>query len=314
MLRFIAWRILAGAVAAVVLTALVFTLIYRLLGDPAYLILGREASAEAVAKLREQMGFNRPLYVQYAGWLIRTLRGDLGRSLRDHLPVGDAIRQRLVVTVELTTLAMMLSLLVGLLVGTLAGVSQHPFFESLVSSSAIASVTLPNFLVGILLILVFAVKLGVLPTSSYVVPWERPIEHLRAMILPVATLSLAYIGMFTLVLKASVRNVTSELYVQTARAKGLTKGRVVWRHVLKNSLIPLVTILGLEWGRLFGGAVITESIFALPGIGRLLVDSLLSRDFPVIQALLALIVFGVLGVNMLVDLAYGFLDPRIAYR
>ena len=299
---------------AVLLTAAVFGLVHGFLGDPVVLMLGREADPETAQRLRHDLGLDRPVYVQYADWLSHAARGDLGRSLRDREPVARALGSRLAVTGELTLLAMTVALAAALVLGTAAAVRSGTAADLVVSGFCIAGVTLPNFLVGIMLIFFFSLTLRWLPSGGYAPPFAQPLENLRLMILPTLTLSLAYIGFLSLVLRSSLRTALGAPYVQTGRAKGITEPRVLVRHALRNSLIPLLSVLGVEVGRLFGGAVITETIFALPGVGRLLVDSILGRDFPVIQAVVALLTFGVLVVNLCVDLAYGWLDPRVTYQ
>ena len=314
MARYIVQRLLAIVPMAVLLTAAVFALVHVFLGDPVVLMLGREADPETAQRLRHELGLDRPLYVQYGDWLSHAARGDLGRSLRDRVPVAQAIGQRIQVTGELTVLAMVAAFATALVLGTGSAVRAGGVLDFAVSGFCIAGVTLPNFLVGIILIFVFALTLRWLPSGGYAPPFSQPLDNLRLMILPTATLSLAYIGFLSLVLKSSLKVALGAPYVQTGRAKGITERRVLVRHALRNSLIPLLSVLGVEIGRLFGGAVITETIFALPGVGRLLVDSILGRDFPVIQALVALLTFGVFVVNLCVDLAYGWLDPRVTYE
>lgn len=314
MLRFVTHRFLAFIPLTLLLTVAIFGLIYGLLGDPAYIILGREAAPDTVQRLRHQMGFDRPLYVQYLDWLRGVLQWDLGHSLRNHQPVSEAIQTRIPVTVELAVGALVVAVVVSIALGAAAAVTRSRFLEHTLTAAAITAVTLPNFLVGIVFILVFALQLRLLPASGYVPFLKDPLGNLRVMTLPILTLGIGYIGSLTLILKASIRNVRREVYIQTARAKGLPGSRVLWRHVLKNSLIPFITNLGLSAARLFGGAVVTETVFALPGMGRLLVDSLLSRDFPTFQALLVVMTFGVLSMNLVMDIAYGFLDPRITYE
>lgn len=313
MARYIAERMLAIFPMAVLLTAAVFALVHAFLGDPVVLMLGREADPDTVQRLRHELGMDRPLYVQYADWLSHAARGDLGRSLRDRESVAHAIEARLAVTGELTVLAMAVALAGALVLGTAAAV-RGGLVDAAVSGFCIAGVTLPNFLVGIILIFVFALTLRWLPSGGYAPLFAQPLDNLRLMVLPTATLSLAYAGFLGLVLKSSLRTTLAAPFVQTGRAKGIPERRVLTRHALRNSLIPLLSVLGVEVGRLFGGAVITETIFALPGVGRLLVDSILGRDFPVIQAVVALLTFGVLVVNLCVDLAYGWLDPRVTYQ
>jgi peptide/nickel transport system permease protein len=311
--RYVVARTLVVIPMTVLLTAAVFWLIHGLLGDPAYLILGRDADPQTVARLRHELGFDRPLYVQYMDWLVHAARGDLGRSIRNNQPVAEAMRERLLPTGELTILAMGLAFVVSMGLGTVGAVRYGTLADAAVSGFCIVGVTLPNFMLGITLIFVFALILRWLPSGGFVSPFADLAANLRLMILPTLTLSLAYIGILSLVLKASLREALHTLYVQTARAKGLVERRVVVRHALRNSLIPVLSVLGIEFGRLFGGAVITEAVFSLPGIGRLLVDSILGRDFPVIQAVVAFMAFGVLLVNLAVDLLYAWLDPRVSY-
>ena len=312
------WRYITARIAAVIpmtvlLTAAVFWLINGLLGDPAQLMLGRDADPQTVQRLRHDLGFDRPIYVQYGDWLAHAVRGDLGRSVRNNVPVAQALAQRLLPTGELTLLSMALAVLAALALGTVAAVWYGSAADFAVSGLSVVGVTLPNFMLGITLIFVFALILRWLPSGGFVSPFADLGRNLRLMILPTLTLSLAYIGILSLVLKSSLRATLQALYVQTARAKGIAERRVILRHALRNSLIPVLSLLGIEVGRFFGGAVVTESIFSLPGIGRLLVDSILGRDFPVIQAVVAFMAFGVLLVNLAVDLAYAVLDPRVSY-
>lgn len=312
--RYVGHRLLAAVPMAVLLTAAVFGLVHGFLGDPVVLMLGREADPETAQRLRHELGLDRPVYAQYLDWLSHAAQGDLGRSLRDREPVARALGSRLMVTGELTLLAITVALAAALCLGTAAAARAGTAADLAVSGFCIAGVTLPNFLVGIMLIFFFALTLRWLPSGGYAPVFAQPLENLRLMILPTLTLSLAYIGFLSLVLRSSLRSALRAPYVQTGRAKGITEARVLLRHALRNSLIPLLSVLGVEVGRLFGGAVITETIFALPGVGRLLVDSILGRDFPVIQAVVALLTFGVLLVNLCVDLAYGWLDPRVTYQ
>jgi len=312
------WRYIAARLAAVVpmvllLTVAVFWLMHGLLGDPATLMLGREADPDSVARLRHELGFDRPLYVQYGDWLGHALQGDLGRSLRNHAPVAQALRQRLLPTGELTVLAMAFAVVVALGLGTVAAVRYGSAADFAVSGVCIVGVTLPNFMLGITLILIFGLTLRWLPSGGFVSPFTDLGQNLRLMVLPTLTLSFAYIGILSLVLKSSLRNALQTFYVKTARAKGLFERRVLVRHALRNALIPFVSVFGIEVGRLFGGAVVTEAIFSLPGVGQLLVESILGRDFPVIQAVVVFTAVGVLLVNLLVDLSYAWLDPRVSY-
>jgi len=312
------WRYIVARVAAVVpmivlVTMAVFWLLHGLLGDPTLLILGRDADPQTAQRLRHELGLDRPLDVQYLDWVSHAFRGDLGRSLRTHEPVAQAMRERALPTAELTILSMGLAAAGALVLGSVAAVWYGSLADFGVSSFCVVGVTLPNFLLGITLILVFALTLRWLPSGGFVSPLNNLGANLRVMILPVLTLSVAYVGILALVLKSSLRATLGAPYVQTARAKGIAERRVLVRHAVRNSLIPLLSVLGIEFGRLFGGAVVTETVFALPGVGRLLVDSILGRDFPVVQAVVASMTCGVLFVNLLVDLSYAWLDPRVSY-
>ncbi len=312
------WRYIVARIAAVIpmtvlVTMAVFWLLHGLLGDPTLLILGRDADPQTAARLRHELGLDRPLDAQYLAWLSGAARGDLGRSLRTRQPVAQAIRERLGPTAELTLASMALAAAAALVLGTVAGTWYGSAADFGVSSLCVIGVTLPNFLLGISLILVFALTLRWVPSGGFVPLFPNPGANLRHMALPILTLSVAYVGILSLVLKSSLRATLGALYVQTARAKGLVERRVLVRHALRNSLIPVLSVLGIEFGRLFGGAVVTETVFALPGVGRLLVDAILGRDFPVVQAVVVLMTFGVLCVNLAVDLSYAWLDPRVSY-
>jgi peptide/nickel transport system permease protein len=312
------WRYIVARIAAVIpmtvlVTMAVFWLLHGLLGDPTLLILGRDADPQTAARLRHELGLDLPLDAQYLAWLSGAARGDLGRSLRTRQPVAQAIRERLGPTAELTLASMALAAAAALVLGTVAGTWYGSAADFGVSSLCVIGVTLPNFLLGISLILVFALTLRWVPSGGFVPLFPNPSANLQHMALPIVTLSVAYVGILSLVLKSSLRATLGALYVQTARAKGLVERRVLVRHALRNSLIPVLSVLGIEFGRLFGGAVVTETVFALPGVGRLLVDAILGRDFPVVQAVVVLMTFGVLFVNLAVDLSYAWLDPRVSY-
>jgi len=311
--RYIAARLLAVVPMALVLTIAVFWLIHGILGDPAAVMLGKDADPVTVARLRHQLGFDRPIYVQYGDWLGHAARGDLGRSIRNSQPVAEAIRERLLPTGELTLLAMGFALAMALVLGTAAAVRIGTPTDLAVSSVSVVGVTMPNFMVGITLILIFGLALQWLPSGGFVSPLTDLQHNLRDMVLPTLTLSFGYIGTLSLVLKSSLHQTLQTLYVQTARAKGIFERRVLVRHALRNALLPLVSVFGVEVGRLFGGAVVTETIFSLPGVGRLLIESITGRDFPVIQAIVIFMAIGVLVVNLLADLSYAWLDPRVSY-
>ncbi len=290
-----------------------FALTFLLPGDPARLILGDQMAAdqEAYQAIRRELGLDRPVPVQYLDWLGQTLRGDLGTSTRDRLPVVDGILERLPVTLELSVLAMLLALAVALPAGIVSAVKPNSRWDIGCSLLSLWGVAIPHFWLGILLIYAFAVFGDLLPPSGYVPFAEDPVQNLKHMILPAVTLGTGLSAVIMRQVRSSLLEVLEQDYVVTARAKGLAARMVVVRHALKNALIPVVTVIGLQVGLLFGGAVITESIFSIPGLGRWAVDSILWRDFPVVQAVSLVMAIGVLFTNLATDIAYAFIDPRI---
>jgi peptide/nickel transport system permease protein len=300
--------------AMLFLTALIFLLMQAVLGDPVVLMLGRDADPATVARLRQDLGFDRPVHVQYADWLGRLVRGDWGRSFRTSQPVLGAIAARLPVTLELTCLALGLALGLALVVGILAAVRPHGPLDFGVSVLTALGIAMPNFWIAILLILLFALHLRWLPSSGSVPLAEDPFGNLRAMALPAITLGAAYFSNLARLTRARMLEALESDYVRTARAKGVREHRVLWAHALRNSLLPILSVLGVSLSRLFGGAVVTETVFALPGIGILLVESILSRDFPVVQGVIVVVTAGVFLTNLLVELGYGLVDPRVRHE
>jgi peptide/nickel transport system permease protein len=312
--RFVLRRALATAGAVFFLTALVFALMQAVLGDPVIIMLGRDADPETVARLRQSLGFDRPAWVQYGDWLRRLLAGDWGRSYRTSEPVLEAILARLPVSLELTFLALLLALVLALGFGILAAVRPRGAVDLGVSVLTGLGIAMPNFWIAILLIFLFSLHLRVLPSSGSVPLLEDPAGHFRSLALPVVTLSAAYFANLARLTRARMLEALASDYVRTARAKGVRERRVLWVHALRNSLLPVLSVLGVSLSRLFGGAVVTETIFALPGVGILLVDSILSRDYPVVQGVLVVVTIGVFATNLLVELAYALVDPRIRSR
>ncbi len=281
-------------------------------GDPAQLILGTEAPPEALADLRVQLGLDRPLPLQYLSWLGGVLRGDLGVSLRHGRPVAALIAERLPVTLSLATLSLILAVLLAVPLGVLAAVRQHSALDYGVLVFAQAGLALPSFWIGILLILFFALSLRWLPSGGYV-PWgENPLGALRSLAMPVLALGLPVAGVLARLVRASMLEELASDHIRTARAKGLSESQVIVRHVLRNALIPTVTLLGLQLGFLLGGSIVIEQVFALPGLGRLVLFAINNRDLPLIQGLVLFIAVLVVGINLLVDMAYTWLDPRIS--
>jgi peptide/nickel transport system permease protein len=298
-------------VTLLVISILTFAMVHVLPGDPAVLILGHEASPEALADLRASLGLDRSLPEQYGSWLAGAVRGDLGVSLRHRLPVATLIGERLPVTVALATLALLLAVVVAVPLGVLAAVKERSPLDLGVLILSQVGVALPAFWIGILLILVFAVGLRALPTGGFA-PWgEGPLATLRSLALPVVALSLPLVAVLVRLVRASMLEELGRDHIRTARAKGLSERAVIVRHALRGALVPTVTLLGLQLGFLLGGSIVVEQVFALPGLGRLVLYAISNRDVPLVQGLVMFIATLVVGVNLLVDVLYGLLDPRI---
>lgn len=313
MARYIARRLLATIPVVVLVTVIVFLLLHVTPGDPVVIMLGDQAAPDAVAALRHNLGLDLPLPVQYGVWLWRVARGDLGTSLRTHDPVSRLALARYPTTLELLVLAMLVSLAIAIPTGVLSAVRRNTWIDMLLTPLAISGVSLPSFWVGILLIWAFSVTLAWFPTVGFVPLGSSIVGNLRTMVLPVVTLGVALAAIVMRITRASLLQVLRLDYVRTARAKGVTEGAIILRHALRTTLIPVVTVLGLQTGTLLGGAVIVESIFALPGMGRLIVDAIFARDFPLVQGVVLILAVSFILVNLGVDLLYAWLDPRIRY-
>ncbi|MDQ6672723.1 MAG: ABC transporter permease [Chloroflexota bacterium] len=307
-------RRLAQAIPVLLLSSLgVFLLLHLVPGDPAIILAGPDATPEVIDAVRADMGLNQPLPVQYAVWLGHAIHGDLGRSFTSKQPVTDLIAQRLPATAELALAGILLALLVSVPSGILAALHQRRLVDWLISSLSAFAIAIPNFWFGILAILLFALVLGWLPPGGYADVIRDPGAGLKFLALPAVTLALNQAAVTSRFVKASMLDVLYEDYVRTARAKGLRERVLIRRHALRNALVPLATVLGVEFGRLLGGAVIVESVFAWPGMGRLIVQAIANRDYTVVQGALLLLVCTFILVNLLTDVAYGVLDPRIRF-
>ncbi len=313
MVRFIVGRLLGTLPVLFFLSIAIFLMLQLTPGDPVKLMLGEDADEQTVAALREELGLDRPLAVQYFFWLGNVLQGDLGRSIRTRQPVLEAIVSRLPVTLELSFLSLLVALLIGIPSGILSAIRRNSATDVASTTLALIGVSMPNFFLGILLILLFSLWLRVLPPSGYAPFAQDPVQNLKLMIMPSIALGAALAGIISRMTRSSLLEVLGADYVRTARAKGLRDRAVILGHALKNAMIPVVTVVGLQVGTLLGGAILTETIFALPGIGRLVVDNIFARDFPIVQGgILFLAVTRVLS-NLVADLLYGVLDPRISY-
>ncbi|MFX0195153.1 MAG: ABC transporter permease [Candidatus Hodarchaeota archaeon] len=307
-------RLLYMIVVLFIMSAIVFSLMSLVTGDPVVMMLGQDADKETVEKIRERLGLNRPIIVQYADWISHVIKGDLGASYTMPMTVCELILQRLPVTVELTLLSITFSLLVAIPLGIIAAIKFNSKIDIFLLSYTVAGISMPNFWIGILLIFLFSLELRILPASGYVSFLTSPLENLKLMILPVLTLSAWYIAVYLRFTRSTfIEGLRSE-YILVARSKGILEKRVLWVHAFKNTLIPLVTVIGMTISGLFGGAVVTETIFALPGIGRLLVDAIFARDLPLIEGIVLLITVSVVFCNLIVDIVYVYIDPRIRYE
>jgi peptide/nickel transport system permease protein len=307
-----------ATIPVVFLTSVIVFLLMRLLpGDPIMLALGAaqtDVSARTIEQLHHTAGLDRPVYVQYGVWVTRVLRGDLGRSMQSQQPVWDIMKPRVWPTVQIGLGAWILALLAAIPVGIVCAVAADTWKDWLGTVMTLVGAATPYFLLGGVLIYAAALRWHWLPASGYVPPWVDPIQSLRTTILPTLTLSLGFAAIMARQSRTSLAGVLRHGYITTARAKGLSERRVILRHAFRNAMLPLVTILGIQLGALFGGAVVTETIFAIPGMGRLLVDAILSRDYPVVQGVVLFITFVVVLANLAVDVAYTFLDPQVSHR
>ncbi len=310
MIQFIARRLLATVPLLFFVSVVAFSFVHVLPGDPAILFLGEEATPETLAQFRARLGFDRPLPTQYLEWLARALRGDLGRSLRTNQPVTEAILQRLPVTIELLGAALAVSLAIAIPMGIVSAVKRNSGVDLASTVFALVGFSLPNFWLGLILIYVFALLLRWLPPSGFV-PLPAVADNVRSLILPALTLGTALAALVTRQLRSGMLEVLRQDYVRTAQAKGLSQGVVVGKHALKNALIAVVTVVGLQIGGLLGNTIITESLFALPGVGRLMIDAVFSRDFFIVQGVVLFLAVGYVVSNLIVDVLYSYLDPRI---
>jgi peptide/nickel transport system permease protein len=311
MFSFIVRRLVLSIPILLLVSIMVFGLIHLIPGDPARVILGQEATPEAVAELRHELGLDKPLVIQYLTWLGNVLHGDLGKSLADGTPVIDQIKQRLPVTLELTIGTFIVALLIALPAGILSATRRGTIVDYSSTLIALGGLSIPSFWLAIMFIIVFAVRLHWFPASGYVPFTEDPRANLSAMILPMVATGIRESAALTRMLRSGMLEVLNADYVRTARSKGLNDRLVVIRHAFRNALVPVVTSAGLLLAGLIGGLVITETIFAIPGFGRLIVDAIYQRDFVTVQGAVLVSALLVVVINLGVDLVYALTDPRI---
>ena len=306
-------RVAALAATLLFVSLLVFVVVRVLPGDPALIILGIEANPESVARIRRELGLDRPVAVQYVQWIGRALRGDLGRSIQYDLPVSTLILSRLAVTLPLTLLAAGLMIAAAIPLGVFAATRHRRLGDYLTMTLSQLGVAVPGFWAGLLLILLFSVHLGWVQAGGFD-GWGQGVwPALRSLLLPAAALGLFQFAVLARTTRSAVLEVLREEYVKTARAKGLAERRVLFRHALRNALIPIVTVAGVQLGQLLAGSIILESVFYLPGLGRLTLAAISARDLPVVQGVVLFVASMIVTVNAAVDVLYGVLDPRIRY-
>jgi peptide/nickel transport system permease protein len=305
-------RRLAGAVVVLALVSLMtFGLIWLVPGDPAAAFLDASATPEQVARLRTALGLDKPLPLQMLDWYDRVLRGDLGQSILLNRSVAAALVERLPVTLALAGLALAFAVFAGVAAGVVAAVNHNRWPDQAVMTAALFGLSVPDFWLGLVMILVFAVSLGWLPSGGFVAFGDSPLDWLRSVTLPALTLGLVQVGFIARMTRASMLETLGQDYVRTADAKGLSRFDIVLRHGLPNALIPILTVIGIVAGALLGGAVIIEQVFSIPGVGRLIVGAIAARDFPVMQGGLLFLAVVYLGVNLTVDILYAVVDPRV---
>lgn len=311
MAALLARRLLITLPLLVLVSFMVFSLIVLVPGDPAVALAGENPDPERIAEVRERLGLNDPFLVQYQRWATDAVTGDLGTSLYTSQTVWAAIRARLPTTVSLAAVSLLFAMVAGVLVGTLAGLRPGSVVDRVATIVASTGVAVPYFWVGMVFILVFAIERSWFPAIGYVPLTQDPVAWLRHLVLPAVALGLAPAAVIARQARAATRDVLQQDYIRTARAKGLSPVRVIGKHALKNAAVPIVTVAGIESGRLIGGTVVIEQLFALPGIGNLAYQSVFARDFPVVQGVVLVAAAMVLFVNLVVDVSYGYFNPRI---
>jgi peptide/nickel transport system permease protein len=313
MLSYIGRRILSTLPVMAIVALFVFSLLYIAPGDPAAVIAGDQASPADVERIRAGLGLDRPFLVQFGSWVWHILHGDLGTSIFTNLPVSSMIGQRMEPTLSLMMVTLVMTLVIAVPLGVVAAWKAGSWIDRLIMTFAVFGFSLPVFVVGYILAYVFALQFEWLPVQGYAPisagfwPW------LRNLILPAVALGCVYIALIARITRAAMLEVLQQDYIRTARAKGLGQGGILFVHALKNAAVPIVTVIGIGIALLIGGAVVTESVFAIPGLGRLTIDAILRRDYPVIQGIVLLFSFIYVLVNLLIDITYTLVDPRIRY-
>ncbi len=313
MFAYIVRRILATIPVMAVVAIFVFALLYLSPGDPAAIIAGDTATVEDIVRIRAKLGLDEPVYIQFGSWVWRLLQGDLGISIFTNLPVSKLIEQRLEPTVALTITTLIISVLAAIPMGVLAAWKAGSWIDRVVMVFAVLGFSVPIFVLAYMLIFVFAIWANLLPVQGYVSITSGFWPFLSHMILPSAALGMVFAALIARITRASMLDVLAQDYIRTAQAKGLGSQQVLIGHALKNAAVPIVTIIGIGVALLIGGVVVTETVFAIPGLGRLTVDAILRRDYPIIQGIILIFSGAYVLINLLVDLSYTLIDPRIRY-
>src|SRR6266540_3157285 len=314
MLEFLVQRAAISAVTLFVISLVVFAGVRMIPGDPARVMAGTDADEAGLAEIRDKYGLNDAVPLQYLRWLRLAVTGDLGESIRTREPVIRTVGRKLPITIELAVLSLFVALVIAIPVGVLSAVRRNSVWDYLANGASLCGLSVPSFWLGIMLILLFSVRLGVLTASGFVPLWEDPVANLKRMIMPAFVLGTALTAVLMRQTRNSMIEILSADYIRTARSKGLAGRAVVFRHAIRNGLIPVVTILGLQMGALMGGAVVTEQIFVVPGFGRLIVEAVFTRDYPLVQGVVLITASAYVLINLLVDLSYTLLNPRIRIK
>lgn len=313
MLSYFLRRILAAIPVMLVVALFVFLLLRLSPGDPAAIIAGDMATPEQLAAIRESLGLNQPLYRQFFVWIWQLLQGDFSTSLMAHTPVLDMIGQRVEPTISLALVSILFTIIISVPLGVLAAWKHGSWIDNLVMSTSVLGFSVPVFVIGYVLITVFAIELKWLPVQGFRSISDGIVPFAQRIVLPALTLSSVYIALVARMTRASMLEVLGEDYIRTARAKGLAEVHVLFRHALRNAMIPILTVIGTGFAMMISGVVVTESVFNIPGLGRLIVDAVLARDYPVIQGMILLTSGVYVVINLLIDLSYAISDPRIRY-
>jgi len=313
MLRLIFMRLLSAIPVMLVVATFVFFLLRLSPGDPAMVIAGDQASAEQIEYIRRELGLDRSLPAQYVTWMSQMLQGNFGVSTLSRQPVRDLIMDRVEPTAVLTVATIIMTVLIAVPMGAIAAWHHRGWRDRIVMTLAVIGFSVPSFVIGYVLILFMSMKLNLLPVQGYISPFAASIDSLRHLILPATTLSIVFMALISRVTRASTLEILSEDFIRTARAKGGREKRILWKHALPNAAVPVITVIGLGIASLISGVVVTESVFNIPGLGRLTMDAILGRDYPVVQGLILVFSLTYVLINLAIDIIYLVVDPRIRY-